>query len=972
MANSAYAIPDQNDTDYTTVNWKGYIYQFDRENDGYIHVARTNVPVSTSTSSQEVTFGDIPKGDLDYEGLLDWYPGTIRDLGIGGNGVSFKVAPVAPIVFKTGAQTDFSDSLSLMYLRDTAGMAGAKFPIAWGSATFGETAKGTKVASGPFSIGTNHPERDFTGTLPEWQIESTTPQVGAAPLPDNSAVITAHAAPGMSGLRIGWWNFSWGGRGAGSYLNPEKQPALYRLPANINKDTWDGNVSIGISANADDAKADPNNPYQLWLTLHAKNGDIWVASARIGKSRSNLVLTWKKPFDGKNIAGLTGTTLVVDPAGRPEVLYSSVYNNTRTVSRIHLSGTASNFSSVQNANENRTDILSPSGKIPDVTYSFGPKVPSNTEAEVLVDAFANYWHVENAGKSKVTAVKHSMARRSAKLIVPPNAGQKYPVVGFFDGPPPMPNENLTELPPSAVDTVLGKVYYGNENTQTSETSIKGAVGPVFKTEGAAGAPIVGDVEYEAEGSFMVGYGTNSATENTLITGYTAQAKALQYAGKLPQLRSEGVVLLYKSGFSGYIYQMVDENKKAIPGTNSILQLTPYQPQIVPYSFAIDPAGQSGIIPGNLMSYLVDQPALDLLSKNSMLMPAPNGANFITTGWSSAGDTTQEINYQVESGSETSVDLDVQLMVGATAGDPELHDYMTAKAGVKATFSYEEKKGEKDERIMNVDVDTPMPTEAEGAYSSYSFSTFIEKADPSNGDRLMEILQYDDPHGLNKALRNLIAPGSEPWMVTYGVRAGDYFQIAPPEGGTGALEATAPKTGTATVASVIPASLQRRGITTPQQLGLLHVSVANLDKLRQAKRPLTALKGVPAPIHQTATTLTAQEKADLVTYVKAQQAKSFQAFLKAYPKWKPRTFARVATAAPAPAPAAAPAAAATPAKTTAPAQVNSRAIVLQAMQERAEAVAKSQGTLRTSAPQPAVKPVVVPALSPQSLKALQTP
>lgn len=208
---------------------------------------------------------------------------------------------------------------------------------------------------------------------------------------------------------------------------------------------------------------------------------------------------------------------------------------------------------------------------------------------MFVPAFDNFTTSDGGGSgTMIQTAPLGRARRSTIIQVAENANQKYPLVGIIEGPPPVPNENLVELLPTQLDTALSTMTYGSKVTAETETSLKGSAGPVVKIEGAAGTPL-GHADFSIEASVLFGGGTTDKSATSTLTTTQVAAKAIKPTDTAaPQVRAQGMALLWQLGFSGYNYQLVDSSGVPFPGTTTFLQLQPFAPHIVAYPFVFDP------------------------------------------------------------------------------------------------------------------------------------------------------------------------------------------------------------------------------------------------------------------------------------------------------------------------------------------------------------------------------------------------
>jgi hypothetical protein len=670
---------------------------------------------------------------------------------------------------------------------------------------------------------------------------------------------------------------------------------------------WDGSVSICITRNPVDATA--AEPYLLWAAIR-ENGvhPVWVGCARLPASwtsaRNNnppaLSFSWKQ-VDTTSLTAVHGASAKLHkrPNGIVRLAYLHQYaaDNATTTFYGDLSGSpAKGITYTPRLGES----LGVSDGLGSVAYSFGNPVTQTTSVsplpQVTVPVSRTRFYVY-AGDAQARTETIGTARRNP---LPPTqvtpSTQKYPLIGIIEGTPPVPNENVKD---SFTEVNVGSVIYGNTQKTTTETSYKTSLGVVWKAQAQVGVPIIGSADMETEGSVIGNIAWNQGSEATMMRTYTGLARTVKPLGSTEtKIVANGTAFLLQSGYYGFIYDFLDPTGNLIPGADSYMQLFQYQAAIVPYTFSFNPNATSGIIPGELQSYLVDGTVLDALAANSALgfsLAATIGGqtqtqNYLEFGWSTTGTYGEEGAIMNSNSFGGGLDIDASLLVGGQSGSEEAGDFAKGLVGMKVGFSFEKNTTASTETNFKSEVDTPAaPAGTPGAYQSYTYRTFILKENNQSCQDLINLLRsYNDPDGNNQKLLSVLLPESIPWKVTYAIRkyadgTGDYSQST----ATGtALGAAAP--------APIPPSLQRRGITTSEQAAQLHAAQRYLawqqaNPVRAARNRTRKPGNLPPDVLAVANQLSPQEKADLAAYARATHQQAFDAFRRRHPNWKGRTF-----------------------------------------------------------------------------------
>jgi hypothetical protein len=769
--------------------------------------------------------------------------------------------------------------------------------------------------------------------------EYSNAQIGAALLPDNSAV-TAHTTA-QNTLRLSHWIWPQANdryRRDPDALAYEAKLAEVPAPPALNKNNWDGNVDVCVSrdvlATASDSDADRRS--LLWLMVRDNKGQVWITSKRI-KDNGEVApgqWSWASPelreaatdarirSDMTNNVWLDYTTPTTSPSYRKNFqMKRRVLNSVNNIVINVGTGTAtlSNFASAP------VGPVNTSTRVASETLSLGtpnidPAKAKETD-EILVPVYRTWISTDSDayGSTKFVQTTSLLGkmRRSAVINIPEKpTTQKYILLGIIEGPPPVPTQNCEDV---QFEKQVGKVVFGDEISKNTDTSFTEKPGIVWKAEGAGGYPLVGHMSWETSGSIKGIFKQQNETESSTMTTQSGLAKAIPGKdGKKGYLLADGVAFLLQADRKAHIFNFVSGTGTAINSADSKLYMFASDAHIVAYPFAFDPNATEGIIPGQLHTYLMDASAIETLGKNSGLMlrdvKDTKDSATIATSWSSSGGSEEEKSFIAKTSNTYGVSVELEAMVGGGTGSKELGDYMEAKVGLSFEFEFERTFGKTQEEKLSTEVDPPYSDKEPEDFNRYAFRTFLLK---ENGDyevELLKRLKYTDPDRplLNSTLASRIMPGSKPWKITYAIQqyadgTADYAQNnphedAPPTSSTRTLAAarttapTAASNSSAFMSLQVPASLQARGITDVKSAANLLAAVRHHEERRQnpaAFRTIRHPDSTPQ-LDNVAQTLTIQQRNDLIGLMKAHHQQSFANFLARHPRWKPRSFPHPST------------------------------------------------------------------------------
>jgi hypothetical protein len=356
-----------------------------------------------------------------------------------------------------------------------------------------------------------------------------------------------------------------------------------------------------------------------------------------------------------------------------------------------------------------------------------------------------------------------LAQRTVFQQQPPPVQQGV-VIGIFDSGPPIPNENLKGVAPK---TTLGTTSFGEIDAKTIGWTINSSIGGFFQYSSSEGIPGVLSVTQQFKVSFGVNAGFSQQATSQQITSYNAPAQTILYDGEL-MTNPQGMALVGMPSFIGYRYIFLDTTGAPVPGAPPYYELYSTGWEINAMPFDYDPAATSGKVPGNLLSYMMDDASEQALEANLL-----NGASIARLAWSTAGSVSQA-NAVITQGSKSiGTNLSFEASIGGSLGPPG--DNVSVTAGVTASFTFNYTwSSTTTDQIQTIDSlgalnDPPPP----GAYSAYTYDVLMLAHNQQYTTELIALLQnYTSTR--NTQLLAQIAPNSSPWQIIHVVR---FYELA---------------------------------------------------------------------------------------------------------------------------------------------------------------------------------------------------
>jgi hypothetical protein len=401
-----------------------------------------------------------------------------------------------------------------------------------------------------------------------------------------------------------------------------------------------------------------------------------------------------------------------------------------------------------------------------VFYTFGAFNPNpnigDTETVAVYRSIAwnsSHFQTDQVGNAKRTVFQETTDPENSQGIV----------IGIIDSGPPTPNENVVSLP---VDTQTGTTTFGVTTAESTGWTMSSSLGAVFEIKATAGIPKVFSASNTMKLSLGVTGGGSQQTQSTEIQAFSSQASTV--AGQNGSVTStQGVAMVYYPTYTCYQFDFLDATGSPIAGAAPYFELYPtgWVNRTLPFDY--DPNAKSGIIPGELMSYVVDPATLSAL-KSEML----NSTGTVEFAWSTAGTESLQ-NSLLESGTKNiGTYLDFEDSISGTFGDEVSSVSVSAGVQVKFNFNYTWTQSTTDQISTQIaSVLSAATGQNPGAYGNYTYDVYLLAHDNAYTQDLIELLQsYPTP--TNQAVLKVIAPGSVPWKMMHVLRA---WEQAPASG-----------------------------------------------------------------------------------------------------------------------------------------------------------------------------------------------
>lgn len=356
-------------------------------------------------------------------------------------------------------------------------------------------------------------------------------------------------------------------------------------------------------------------------------------------------------------------------------------------------------------------------------------------------------------------VQVGQARRTVFQQEPPPTQQGV-VIGIFDSGPPIPNANLAGLSP---DVTIGTTAFGEIDSQTTGWTINSSIGGFFQYQSSSGIPGILSVTQKFKISFGVTAAFSQQATTQQIKSYYATASTILDRDQLVT-NPQGVALVGFTSFIGYRYVFLDTTGSPVPNAPPYYELysTGWTINSLPYDY--NPAATAGKLPGNILSYVMDEGEEQSLEQNLL-----NGASIAQLAWSTSGGASVQSASITQGSKSIGTNLNFQASIGGSLGPPG--ENVSVSVGVQAsfTFNYTWSTSTTDQ-IGTSDqlgpLNNPPPA---GAYSSYSYDVLILAHNQQYTTELISLLQ-SYPSANNTRLLGQMAPNSSPWQIIHIVRA----------------------------------------------------------------------------------------------------------------------------------------------------------------------------------------------------------
>jgi hypothetical protein len=351
------------------------------------------------------------------------------------------------------------------------------------------------------------------------------------------------------------------------------------------------------------------------------------------------------------------------------------------------------------------------------------------------------------------------AQRTVFQQEPPPTQQGV-VIGIFDSGPPVPNENLAGLSPGAT---IGVTTFGEIDSQTTGWTINSSIGGFFQYQSSDGIPGILSVTQKFKISFGVTAAFSQQATSQQIKSYYAKAQTILDNNQLVT-NPQGQALVGFTSFIGYRYVFLDTTGSPVPNAPPYYELysTGWTINSLPYDY--NPAATAGKVPGNILSYVMNDGEEQSLEQNLL-----NGASIAQAAWSTAGGANVQPASITQGSKSIGTNLNFQASIGGSLGPPG--ENISVSAGVQASFAinYTWSTTTTDQIQTSDDLGPLNDPPPAGAYSSYSYDVLILAHNQQYTAELISLLQ-SYPSTNNTTLLGLMAPNSSPWQIIHIVRA----------------------------------------------------------------------------------------------------------------------------------------------------------------------------------------------------------
>ena len=543
---------------------------------------------------------------------------------------------------------------------------------------------------------------------------------------------------------------------------------------------WTGDVSITVVVNTQAQVGDPAFALLWTMRYRDAKGNCWaqVWMSQLGVDQNGIVTVKGQEMLGQISGDVKALSLHRGVDGVPYLFWTrpsdGLYCCSPVVTKV--SGGPDPFTTSQPViDSGPTVTLKGVSKPPAIFYTFDP-MPEGLDGDVTTTPVTRW--VQFDQKMFATG-SFGKAQRSCGVVPPHQPGQLGQLLGWIQGGPPVPNENIQARDLAANDS-FGKVVFGDQEKHTTDWSLKTSVGSVFKAETEAGIPLVATVSLGVDLAIGVTGGLSRETETETLNVVYDSTKGVDDGSGANAVLGDGTALLLYPGFVQYVFTFLDDQGKPNPLAPQVIQLYVEGSDMVALNFQLDPEAETGIIPGELLSYEVDPQTRKALEGAAIAMDVKgNPRGWLTTSVSASGGTREEIGATLAGSASLGAFLDLKTTVGAEAIFDE--DKASVSRTLKIDFDYTWKTSSTVQLSCEMDTDAvSKKQEEEGAFSSWTFDTILVQHDVRHTTELLGILKAN-PTPDNAVLAQRIQPASTPWKITY--LLDDYVQPYPPGGGT---------------------------------------------------------------------------------------------------------------------------------------------------------------------------------------------
>jgi hypothetical protein len=577
------------------------------------------------------------------------------------------------------------------------------------------------------------------------KIGGEVPQLGAATIPGFPGVIMATQNIDGNGIDLTWCS-----------PPPNPQTQTYDLNVQLLQtvQTEFGPQSLSLSVVVNSFNGTADLPFLgVFSVLAPVTETIILFGFGIGMSSGtpNIVLNWVGASDNALQGKLFGLFRGADGVAYAQAQIEGWLN----VSPLTVDPDPPNW--IQFGDWTQVNNSHGVSQMAPVFYTFGALDPNpnigDTQTVAMYRSFAwdsSHFQTDQVGQVKRTVFSETTDPETAQGIV----------LGIIDSGPPTPNENVANLAP---DTLVGTTTFGVTQVDATGWTMSSSLGGTFEYKSNNGIPGIFSVNSQMQIALGVTGGGSMQIQSTDVQSFYSQSSTVAGDEGTTVINSQGVALIYFPTYTCYQFDFLDSSGNPVAGSPPYFELYPTGWVQRSPAFDYNPEATSGIIPGELMSYVVDSSSLSTLETELL-----NSSSQIELAWGTEGGDLPQSSQLTSGTKSVGTYLNFQESISATFGDGL--DSVTVGAGVQASFNFNYTWSSS----VNDQIQTQIgllaaSAQNPNAYTNYTYDVLLLEHDQAHTQELISLLEsYQTPN--NQALLEIIAPNSVPWKMMHVLRS----------------------------------------------------------------------------------------------------------------------------------------------------------------------------------------------------------